>query len=73
NSAFEVVFWNGLFAHRQRELVRDTNPLFLKNPGSSIWLRAQTVDIPQKQHADAPPPPKNISPASVRRLPGTTT
>ncbi|BBX47781.1 hypothetical protein MCOO_37960 [Mycobacterium cookii] len=39
NSAFEVVFWNGLFAHRQRELVRDTNPLFLKNPGGSIWLR----------------------------------
>jgi hypothetical protein len=47
NSAFEVVFWNGLFAHRQRELVHETNPLFLKNPGSSIWLRARTVDIPQ--------------------------
>ena len=40
NSAFEVVFWNGLFAHRQRELVHETNPLFLKNPGGSIWLRA---------------------------------
>ena len=39
NSAFEVVFWNGLFARRQRELVHDTNPLFLKNPGGSIWLR----------------------------------
>jgi predicted O-methyltransferase YrrM len=39
NSAFEVVFWNGLFAHRQRELVHETNPLFLKNPGGSIWLR----------------------------------
>ena len=40
NSAFEVVFWNGLFAHRQRELIHETNPLFLKNPGGSIWLRA---------------------------------
>ena len=39
NSAFEVVFWNGLFADRQRELVQETNPLFLKNPGGSIWLR----------------------------------
>ena len=49
NSAFEVVFWNGLFAHRQRELVHETNPLFLKNPGGSIWLRARSVDIPQTQ------------------------
>jgi predicted O-methyltransferase YrrM len=40
NSAFEVVFWNGLFARRQRDLVHETNPLFLKNPGCSIWLRA---------------------------------
>lgn len=40
NSAFEVVFWNGLFAHQQRELVHKTSPLFLKNPGGSIWLRA---------------------------------
>ncbi|MEB3065627.1 methyltransferase domain-containing protein [[Mycobacterium] zoologicum] len=39
NSAFEVLFWNGLFAHRQRELIRETNPVFLKNPGGSIWLR----------------------------------
>jgi predicted O-methyltransferase YrrM len=39
NSAFEVVFWNDLFAHRQRELVHETNPLFLRNPGGSIWLR----------------------------------
>ena len=51
NSAFEVVFWNGLFAHRQRELVHETNPLFLKNPGGSIWLRARSVNIPQTQHA----------------------
>lgn len=39
NSAFEIVFWNDLFAHRQRELVHKTNPLFLNNPGGSIWLR----------------------------------
>ena len=51
NSAFEVVFWNGLFAHRQRALVHQTNPLFLKNPGGSIWLRARSADIPQTQHA----------------------
>jgi hypothetical protein len=47
--AFEVVFWNGLFAHRQRELVHETNPLFLKNPGGSIWLRVRSVDILQTQ------------------------
>ncbi|MCV7090820.1 class I SAM-dependent methyltransferase [Mycobacterium interjectum] len=46
NSAFEVVFWNGLFAHRQHELVHETNPLFLKNPGSSIWLR------PVRRHSE---------------------
>ena len=51
NSAFEVVFWNGLFARRQRELVHETNPLFLKNPGGSIWLRARSVDTLQAQHA----------------------
>jgi SAM-dependent methyltransferase len=50
NSAFEVVFWNGMFAHRQRELVHETNPLFLKNPGGSIWLRARSADILQTQH-----------------------
>jgi predicted O-methyltransferase YrrM len=50
NSAFEVVFWNGLFTHRQRELVHETNPLFLKNPGCSIWLRARSIDIPPAQH-----------------------
>ena len=51
NSAFEVVFWNGLFTHRQRELVHETNPLFLKNPGCSIWLRARSIDILPTQHA----------------------
>jgi len=42
NSAFEVVFWTGLFTHRHRQLVHETNPLFLENPGASIWLRART-------------------------------
>ena len=41
NSAFEVVFWSGLFAHRQRELINEIHPLFLINPGGSIWLRAR--------------------------------
>ena len=50
NSAFEVVFWNGMFAHRQRELVHQTNPLFLNNPGGSIWLRARSADILQTLH-----------------------
>jgi predicted O-methyltransferase YrrM len=39
NSAFQVVFWNGLFADRQRDLVHETDPLFLTNPGGSIWLQ----------------------------------
>jgi SAM-dependent methyltransferase len=41
NSAFDVVFWNGMFAHRQRELIHETIPAFLKNPGGSIWLQAR--------------------------------
>lgn len=51
NPAFEVVFWNGLFAHRQRVLVHEINPLFLKNPGGSIWLRARSLDMVQTQLA----------------------
>ncbi|MEI7781856.1 MAG: methyltransferase domain-containing protein, partial [Planctomycetota bacterium] len=42
NSAFEVMFWHGLFTHRHHELVHQTNPLFLENPGASIWLRVRT-------------------------------
>jgi predicted O-methyltransferase YrrM len=45
NSAFEMVFWNGLFAQRHSKLVHETNPLFLEYPGSSIWLRARSSDI----------------------------
>jgi predicted O-methyltransferase YrrM len=41
NTAFEVVFWTGLFAHRQHALILETHPLFLQNPGGSIWLRAR--------------------------------
>src|SRR6202035_2845754 len=52
NSAFEVVFWNALFAQRQPKLVYETNPLFLKYPGSSIWLRARSVDILQTPSED---------------------
>ncbi len=51
NSAFEVVFWNGLFARRQRALIQETNPLFLNNPGGSIWLRARSADTLPTQHA----------------------
>ena len=51
NSAFEVVFWNSLFARRQRALIHETNPLFLNNPGGSIWLRARSADTLPAQHA----------------------
>jgi FkbH-like protein len=50
NTAFEVVFWNDMFAHRQPELIHETNPLFLKNPGGSIWLRARSADTLQREH-----------------------
>jgi hypothetical protein len=46
NPAFEVVFWNGMFAQKQRELINETNPVFLKNPGASIWLRTRSADGP---------------------------
>ncbi|MEB3072025.1 class I SAM-dependent methyltransferase [[Mycobacterium] vasticus] len=42
NSAFEVMFWGGLFAQQQRDLIHETNPLFLENPGGSIWLRSRS-------------------------------
>ncbi len=32
NSAFEVVFWNGLFAHRQRELIHKIQPAIPHQP-----------------------------------------
>ncbi len=46
NSAFEVVFWNGLFAQQQRELILETNPRFLWGT-SSIWLRV--VNAPREE------------------------
>ncbi|MEB3049488.1 class I SAM-dependent methyltransferase [Mycolicibacter sp. MYC123] len=52
NPAFEVVFWNGLLAQRQRKLILETLPLFLKNPGGSIWLRAGSVGTPQARKAE---------------------
>jgi hypothetical protein len=68
NSAFEVVFWTGLFAHRQRELVHETNPLFLKNPGGSIWLRVRSADIP----AGKPAPTRRKASNPRAKGPGTT-
>ena len=70
NSAFEVVFWNGLFAHRQRELVHETNPRFLWAT-SSIWLRARSAETQQTQHAHTdsftPEKPMVKTPGAVGR------
>jgi predicted O-methyltransferase YrrM len=38
NSSFRVVFFNDLFAKQRRELIKETKPTFLANPGGSIWI-----------------------------------
>lgn len=35
---FKVFFSGSLFASQRRELISETMPLFLKNPGSSLWV-----------------------------------
>ena len=42
NREFEVVFFNHMFASLRRHIVERDCPLFLKNPGGSIWLRRAT-------------------------------
>jgi hypothetical protein len=39
NSQFEIIFFNGMFAYRHMDLVSSTCPMFLNNPGGSIWLK----------------------------------
>lgn len=39
NDTFEVVFFNDFFARTQREFLARRMPLFLDNPGGSLWLR----------------------------------
>jgi hypothetical protein len=42
NATFEIEFFNSFLAHFHREKFL-TMPLFLKNPGSSIWIRKASV------------------------------
>ena len=39
NAAFEIVFFNDFFARTQRGFLERRMPLFLANPGGSLWLR----------------------------------
>jgi predicted O-methyltransferase YrrM len=39
NAKFRVFFYNSLFARRFRDLAAAACPAFLRNPGSSIWLK----------------------------------
>lgn len=39
NESFEVVFFNDFFARTCAAEIGQTFPLFLKNPGGSLWLR----------------------------------
>jgi hypothetical protein len=39
NNSFEIVFWSTLFALQNRDLIAAICPAFLKNTGSSLWLR----------------------------------
>ncbi|MFT6225106.1 MAG: putative O-methyltransferase YrrM [Paracoccaceae bacterium] len=39
SSRFRVIFSGSLFAQEYRDLVSETYPNYLKNPGSALWLR----------------------------------
>lgn len=39
NRSFEIVFFNDYFAKYANELIRNSYPRFLMNPGGSLWLR----------------------------------
>jgi hypothetical protein len=39
NNAFEVTFWGSLLARSYTDNIRSDFPTFLRNPGTSIWLR----------------------------------
>ncbi len=42
NATFEVVMWNSLLARTYGRIIADDFPLFLKNPGSSIWIERRS-------------------------------
>ena len=39
NDTVEIVFFNDYFRQFEVDLIKETYPLFLKNPGGSLWLR----------------------------------
>jgi len=38
NSEFRIRFWGSCMAQRRPQLIREVFPLFLKNPGGSLWI-----------------------------------
>jgi predicted O-methyltransferase YrrM len=40
NPRFGVIFWNSLFARKYRASIQAEFSTFLKNPGSSIWIKS---------------------------------
>jgi predicted O-methyltransferase YrrM len=41
NHSFRIQFFNDYIRHEHLELMTAVNPLFLKSPGSSLWLRKE--------------------------------
>jgi predicted O-methyltransferase YrrM len=39
NNAYEIVLWSNLLALKYRDVIKNTFPIFLRNTGSSLWLR----------------------------------
>jgi predicted O-methyltransferase YrrM len=39
STRFRVIFSGSLFARERRALVEETQPLYLRNPGSALWLK----------------------------------
>jgi len=39
STRLQIVFYSSLFAHLQNDLVTETLPVFLRNPGSGLWVK----------------------------------
>ena len=39
STRFRVIFSGSLFARERREMVAEVQPLYLRNPGSALWLK----------------------------------
>jgi hypothetical protein len=39
NNVFKIQFFNSFLAYSYKDIVKDNMPIFMKNPGTSIWIQ----------------------------------